>query len=296
MNWDKLRIFHTVAEAGSFTHAGDIMHLSQSAISRQISALEHDLKVTLFRRHARGLVLTEQGELLFRTVHEVFAKLDSVQAQIADLKNQPTGELKVSTTVGLGSNWLAPRLKKFFELYPQVQLDLILSHNEVDLGMREADVAIRMREPVQPGLIRRKLFTVHFHIVATATYLRRFGEPQKIEDLSEHNVLVFGDMAAPHLLEMNALETLGMPSGEKRAPLLKANNLNTLKYAVMNDLGLAVLPDYLTRTDNKLITVLGDVEMPSFDTYFCYPEELKNSARVNAFRTFMLNEARDWVY
>ena len=296
MNWDKLRIFHTVAEAGSFTHAGDILHLSQSAISRQVSALAHDLKVTLFRRHARGLVLTEQGELLFRTVHDVFAKLDSVQAQLADLKNQPSGELKVSTTVGLGSNWLAPRLKKFFDTHPQMQLDLILSHNEVDLGMREADVAIRMREPVQPGLIRRKLFTVHFHIVATASYLRRHGEPQSVEDLPKHNILVFGELAAPHLLEMNALETLGLPAGEKHQPLLKANNLNTLKYAVLNDLGLAVLPDYLTRQDQKLITVLSDVEMPSFDTFFCYPEELRDSARVQAFRNFMLNEARDWNY
>lgn len=296
MNWDKLRIFHTVAEAGSFTHAGEILHLSQSAISRQISALEHELKVPLFRRHARGLVLTEQGELLFRTVHEVFSKLDSVEAQIADLKNQPSGELKVSTTVGLGSNWLAPRLRRFFEMHPQMQLDLILSHTEVDLGMREADVAIRMREPVQPGLIRRKLFTVHLHIVATSTYLRRHGEPETVADLDAHNILVFGDLTAPHLLEMNVLETLGRPAGERRQALLKANNLNTLKYAVLNDLGLAVLPDYLTRQDPKLVTVLGDVEMPQFDTFFCYPEELKDSARVKAFRNFMLQEARDWVF
>ena len=296
MNWDKLRIFHAVAGAGSFTHAGEQLHLSQSAISRQISALEHDLKTTLFLRRARGLVLTEQGELLFRTVHDVFAKLDSVQVQISDMQKQPQGELKVTTTVGWGSNWLAPRLKRFFDQYPKMQLDLILSYNEMDLGMREADVAIRMREPVQPGLIRRKLFTVHFHIVATPSYLRRYGEPQNLEELEKHNIILFGDQAYPHFTEMNILETIGLPAGEKRQAILKANNLNTLKYAVLNDLGLAVLPDYLTRTDQKLITVLGDVEMPNFDTYFCYPEELRSSARVQAFRNYIFKEASDWIY
>ena len=118
MDWDKLRVFHAVAEAGSFTHAGDTLNLSQSAVSRQISALEEALQVPLFHRHARGLILTEQGEALNRTVREVFAKLAITEALLTESKEKPAGRLKVTTTVAFGSIWLAPRLHAFLEMYP----------------------------------------------------------------------------------------------------------------------------------------------------------------------------------
>ena len=91
MDWDKLRVFHAVAEAGSFTHAGDTLNLSQSAVSRQISALEEALQVPLFHRHARGLILTEQGEALNRTVREVFAKLAMTEALLTESREKPAG-------------------------------------------------------------------------------------------------------------------------------------------------------------------------------------------------------------
>src|SRR5579885_1005961 len=125
MDWDKLRVFHAVAEAGSFTHAGDTLNLSQSAVSRQISALEEALQVPLFHRHARGLILTEQGEALYQTVREVFAKLAMTEALLTESKERPTGRLKVTTTVGFGSHWLAPRLHSFPEAYPEISIRLI---------------------------------------------------------------------------------------------------------------------------------------------------------------------------
>jgi len=94
MDWDKLKVFHAAAEAGSFTHAGEQLGLSQSAVSRQVSALETELSVSLFHRHARGLILTEQGELLHRTAHEVFMKLEAVRAKLTDTRDRPNGELK----------------------------------------------------------------------------------------------------------------------------------------------------------------------------------------------------------
>ena len=173
MDWDKLRIFHAVADAGSFTHAGHELGLSQSAVSRQISALEEALNVPLFHRHARGLILTEQGEMLYRTAHEVFTKLTAAQTRLMDSKEKPSGELRITTTVGLGSVWLTPRLREFSEIYPEIAVTLLLDDRELDLSMREADVAIRLRRPTQPDLIQRKLFTVHHHLYASAEYLRR---------------------------------------------------------------------------------------------------------------------------
>src|SRR3954462_277513 len=197
MDWDKLKVFHAAAEAGSFTHAGEQLGLSQSAVSRQVSALEQELSAPLFHRHARGLILTEQGELLYRTAHEVFMKLEAARTKLTDSREKPHGELKVQTTVGLGVHWLTPRLGEFLELYPDIRITLITTEQELDLAMREADVAIRLRLPSQPDLIQRKLFTMHFHAYASPEYIKRFGTPRSHEDLDHHRLLVLGGSTVP---------------------------------------------------------------------------------------------------
>ena len=108
MDWDKLKIFHTVAEASSFTKASTILNLSQSAISRQIQALESDLKVQLFERHARGLVLTENGEYLYKSAHEIISKLKDVESNLSGHKDKLNGKLTVTTVVSFGTTWLTP--------------------------------------------------------------------------------------------------------------------------------------------------------------------------------------------
>ena len=286
------------AQAGSFTHAGDTLHMSQSAVSRQVSALEHDLGVPLFHRHARGLLLTEQGELLYRTASDVLLKLEAVQSSLTDSKEKPSGILRVTTTVGLGSTWLTSRIKNFIDLYPDVDLHLLFDDDELDLGMREADVAIRLRQPTQPDLIQRKLFTVHFHVYAAPEYLQRFGAPVSIDDIDEHRIVTFGEQAPAYLRSMNWLETAGRVDGSPRRSVLKANNIVAIKRAVQSGVGIAMLPDYIIDKATTLVPVLTEQEdkVPSFDTYFVYPSELKNTARVTAFREFLLSNAEKWVY
>src|ERR1700730_8142101 len=197
MDWDKLRVFHAVAEAGSFTHAGDTLNLRQSAVSPQISALEEALQVPLFHRHARGLILTEQGESLNRTVREVFAKLAMTEALLTESKEKPTGRLKVTTTVAFGSSWLAPRLQTFLETYTDVSMSLILDDGDLDLAMREADVALRMTPPKQPDLVQRHLMTMEWHVCASKDYVKKHGTPARPEDLDEHRLILFGDYRPP---------------------------------------------------------------------------------------------------
>ena len=199
MDWDKLKVFHAAAEAGSFTHAGEQLGLSQSAVSRQVSALEQELSVSLFHRHARGLILTEQGELLYRTAHEVFMKLEAARAKLTDSRERPNGDLRVTTTPGIGVHWLTPRLGEFLDLYPEVHITLLTTDEELDLAMREADVAIRLRQPTQPDLIQRKLFSVHFHVYASPEYLKKFGTPRTFEDLDTHRALVLGGNVPSYL-------------------------------------------------------------------------------------------------
>jgi DNA-binding transcriptional LysR family regulator len=296
MDWDKLRIFHAAAQAGSFTHAGDALNMSQSAVSRQVSALEHDLGVPLFHRHARGLILTEQGEHLFRTADEVTLKLESAQARLADSSAQPTGPLRMTTTVGLGSTWLTDRIHEFIEHYPDINLQLILDDSELDLNMREADIAIRLRQPTQPDLIQRRLVTVHMHLYASQDYLDHFGNLTSIDDLDEHRIVTFGVPVPNYLRDVNWLEVAGREPGNPRTPILRINNLLSIKNAIVRGIGIAVLPDYMVGEDTPLVRLLPEAEVPSFATYFVYPAELKNSARVHVFRDFLLSKAQNWSY
>jgi DNA-binding transcriptional LysR family regulator len=295
MDWDRLRIFHAVADAGSFTHAGHELGLSQSAVSRQISALEQELNVPLFHRHARGLILTEQGEMLYRTAHDVFTKLAAAQARLMDSKDKPTGELRVTTTVGLGSVWLTPRIAEFIELYPEISVVMLLEDRELDLSMREADVAIRFRRPVQPDLIQRKLFTVHHHLYASPSYIRRRGQPKSLADLDNHCILIFGATTG-FFNNINWLETAGKADGNGRRSVLKVNNVYGLRRAVEAGLGVASLPDYIIGKESSLVQIQLPVETPEFDTYFVYPEELRDSKRVGVFRDFLVSKAKEWSF
>jgi DNA-binding transcriptional LysR family regulator len=296
MDWDKLRIFHAAAQAGSFTHAGENLNMSQSAVSRQVSTLEQDLGVALFHRHARGLILTEQGEHLFRTVNDVMQKLEGVKSRLAESSEKPTGPLRLTTTVGLGSTWLTDRIHEFIDLYPDVKVQLILDDEELDLGMREADVAIRLRQPVQPDLIQRRLFTVHMHLYAAPSYLERFGRPTTLGDLDGHRIVTFGVPVPQYLKDVNWLEVAGRDPGNPRTAILKINNLLSIKNAITRGIGIAVLPDYMVGKDSALERLLPEAEVPSFSTYFVYPAELKNLARVQVFRDFLVAKAQNWTF
>ncbi len=296
LDWDKLRVFHAAAEAGSFTHAAETLRLSQSAISRQVSALEHDVGVPLFHRHARGLVLTEQGEMLFRTAHDVLMKLEAIKTRLTEAKDRPSGVLRVTTTVGLGAGWLTERLHEFTDLYPEISLQLILANEELDLTMRQADCAIRLRQPQQPDLIQRRLFTVHFHLYASPAYVNKHGKPESINDLKNHRIVTFGVPVPSHLSELNWLETVGDFEGGQRVPTLQINDLLSIRRAVQTGAGIAMLPDYLVEKDAGLVQLLPETEVPSFDTYFAYPEAMKNQAKLHAFRDFVIAKARNWSY
>jgi len=287
MDWDKLRVFHAVAEAGSFTHAGDTLNLSQSAVSRQISALEETLQVPLFHRHARGLILTEQGESLNRTVREVFAKLAMTEALLTESKEKPAGRLKVTTELGFGGFWLAPRLNAFLETYPDVSVTLLLDDTDLDLAMREADVAIRMHPPKQPDLVQRHLMTIQWSICAAPSYLTKHGTPTRPEELDSHRLILFGDYRPP-VSDINWLAEAGRRAGSPRRALLEVNSLHAMLLAIQSGVGIGAIPDYMANETEGLTRILPELKAPKVDVYFVYPEELRNSKRVSVFRDFLL--------
>jgi DNA-binding transcriptional LysR family regulator len=290
MDWDKLRVFHAVAEAGSFTHAGERLTLSQSAVSRQISTLEDSLRVKLFHRHARGLKLTEQGEHLFETAHEVFAKLAMAEAHIADVKEKPQGTLRITTTVAFGSIWLTPRIKEFVELYPDIEVSLVLADTELDLSMREADAAIRMMPPTQPDLVQRHLMTMNYRIYAAPEYLKARGIPKTARDLDQHSIVVYGEDASPPVGDFNMLLEVGIKSGPPREPVLRVNSIYGIYRAVQGGLGIAALPEYMSHEGRNLVEVLPEIPGSSLDVYFVYPEEVRNAERIVVLRDFLVRK------
>ncbi|HEX4894159.1 MAG TPA: LysR family transcriptional regulator [Hyphomicrobiaceae bacterium] len=296
MDWDKLRIFHAAAEAGSCTHASDGLRMSQSAVSRQVSALEKELGISLFHRHARGLVLTEQGELLFRTASDVLNKLQTAETLLADSTTKPAGELRITSTISLGSVWVTQRIREFIEVYPDIRIELILSDEPVDLSLRVADVAIWAREPHQSDLIRRPLFSMQVHAFASSSYIKKFGAPKNVEDLDRHRLVSFIGNPPPHLTTINTLETLGREGKEPRRPAFRANTVLALKYAIRGGIGVGLIPDYLTEEESDLVPVLREVDMPRLPVYLVYPEELKTAKKIQVFRDFVVTKARQWKY
>ncbi|GGB17203.1 LysR family transcriptional regulator [Allosediminivita pacifica] len=287
MDWDKLRIFHAVADAGSLTHAGEVLHLSQSAVSRQIRALEEHLDTNLFHRHARGLILTEQGELLFDATRSMVKRIDAATARIRDSEEEVFGELRVTTTFGFGSLWLAPRLPKLYEQFPELNIDLLLDERVLDLPMREADVAIRMKEPSQADLIRKRLMSIRMRLYASPEYLDAFGTPEKLEDMSQHRLICQNTRSAQVAAGMMLVQEL-MTHNVRST--LTVNNYFGVLQAVVSNLGIGVLPDYIIEDFPHVVRVLPEVESIEVPVFLAYPEELRHSKRVAAFRDFVQNE------
>jgi DNA-binding transcriptional LysR family regulator len=297
MDWDKLRIFHAVASAGSFTHAGQMLTLSQSAVSRQISALEDEITTPLFQRHARGLTLTDEGEVLFLAVSDVLSRLGQAEEALKNAQSAPRGSLKITTSHGLGTYWVLPRIEAFLQEFPELQVHLVFEDRELDLAQREADIAIRMRAPVQADLIQRKLFTVHYHLYACEGYLAKNGTPQNFADLLKHILIAYGESAAPEIRDVNWLiDSVAKisPNGVYRA--LRINNLTGILHATEASVGIAALPDYVAAQRSGLVRVLPDVEGPAFDVHLVYCDALRQSKRVAAFRDFLVKAAKDWKF
>ena len=296
MDWDKLKIFHAVAEAGSFTSATVILNLSQSAISRQIQSLEEDLKVKLFERHARGLALTENGEYLYKTAHEVISKLKDVETSLADKKNKPSGKLTITTVRSFGTHWLTPRIQEFMSLHPEIEVELIFDDKELDLSTRQADIGIFMRRPKQLNYIQKKLIDINYHIYGSNRYLEKYGMPKTIVDLNKHRFISFGKGAPSPVYNPDWALKIGMKDNKKRKSIMKVNSVMGLLLAVESGVGLAALPDYLVFQSKNLLKVLPKCEGPITEAHFVYPQSLKNVARVQAFRNFLYSKISEWEF
>jgi DNA-binding transcriptional LysR family regulator len=298
MDWDKLRIFHAVAAAGSFTHAGQSLGLSQSAVSRQISALEEEISTPLFQRHARGLTLTDEGDLLYGVVQDVLGRLAGAEEALRNVHDSPRGALKVTASHGIGAYWILPMLDRFLAEYPDIELHLVMEDRELDLAQRQADLAVRLRAPVQADLIQRKLFTVHYHMYAAREYLARHPAPEKLEDIADHTIIVYGETAAPEIRDINWLldNYRKYQKAGSKGRILRINNITGILQAVEAGIGIGVVPDYVAAGHDGLVKVMPELPALSFDAHLVYADAMRQSKRVAAFRDFLIKNSKDWQY
>ena len=287
IDWDKLRLFHAVASAGSFTEGARRLKLSQPALSRQVIALEESLGAKLFHRHARGLALTNEGEQLRATTIRMADEIERTKSSIEATRNRPTGEIKLTTTVSFGSSWLPVQLKDFLDMYPDIRVSLVLSDEERDLARHEADCAIRFHKPHQADLIQRPLAAIRHRLCASQAYLDAHGEPKTQADLLRHRLIAYGPEAPNHLRSINWALELGQ-EGPPREPALSINNSFGVLQAVEAGVGIAALPSYLIRHSGKLKVLLPELQGAVFQTYFVYSSELRGSVRVSALRDFLI--------
>ncbi len=296
MDWDKLKIFHAVAEAGNFTKATYALNLSQSAISRQIQSLEQELKTQLFERHARGLSLTENGEYLFKTAREVISKLKDVESALIDKKDKPSGKLTVTTFVSFGTTWLTPRIQEFMKLNPEMEVELVFDDKELDLSTRQADIGIWARRPKKLNYIQKKLIDINYHIYGSTKYLEKYGHPKTVSELNKHKFISYGKGAPSPVFNPDWALKLGLKDNKKRKTVMKVNSVYGLLLAVQSGVGLAALPDYITVSVPNIVKVLPKIEGPITEAHFVYPESLKNVARVQAFRNFLYSKISEWKF
>lgn len=289
LDWEKLRLFHVVAESGSFTEGARRIGLSQPALSRQIAALEEAMGAKLFHRHARGLAMTHEGEQLAATTTDMFDRVERTRQAIELSRNKPTGEIRLTTTVSFGSTWLASILTEFLERYPDIQVTLVLSDDDLDLQKREADVAIRFHPPTQGDLVQKQLSPIRYQICGSPEYFRRHGVPASIEELDHHRIITFGETAPGAIRGVNWIQDVGH-QGPPRKPAMVINNIFGVLKAAESGAGIAALPSYLIRTSGQVKVILPEVQGPVFRTHFVYVPELKNAVRVKVLRDFLIEK------
>jgi len=283
VDWDKLRTFREVARLGRLSLAADVLGISQSALSRQISALEYSLHTQLFHRHARGIILTEQGTILQKAVEEMGLHLNNATTLISDDKKYARGSLRVTTTVGFGNLWLVPKLPAFFRDNPELTINLLLEDRVFDLAMREADVAIRMKTPSQADLIRRKLMDTRLQLFCSRDFLDANGTITTVKDLEATRLI---SLPAHHSSSGNSLITkLGDACSLNQMVI---NNHYGVLQCVRNGLGIGILPTYFQSHNDDIVQVLPDFESDAIQIYLAYPGEMRDSRKVQVFREHVL--------
>ncbi|WP_421532755.1 DNA-binding transcriptional regulator YafC [Lelliottia amnigena] len=284
---EELVIFVAVVESGSFSRAAVQLRQANSAISRSVKKLEMKLGVSLLNRTTRQLSLTEEGERYFRRVQSILQEMAAAETEIIETRSTPRGLLRIDAATPVVLHFLLPLVKPFRERYPEVSLSLVSSETFINLIERKVDVAIRAGTLTDSSLRARPLFTSYRKMIASPSYLARYGNPTNLDDLKQHICLGFTEPVS-----LNTWPIAGS-DGQLHEIIsgLSSNSGETLKQLCLSGNGIACLSDYMINKElerGDLVEILADkrlpVEMPFSAVYY---SDRAVSTRIRAFIDFL---------
>jgi DNA-binding transcriptional LysR family regulator len=256
---DELLVFVTVIDSGSITAAAEKLQQTVSGVSRALSRLEQKLDVALVRRTTRRLQLTEEGELFLLRARAILAAMEDAEEFVAQRRRRPSGRLRVDAASPFMLHCIAPHMKAFSALYPEIQLELTSNERIVDLLEQKVDIAIRIGVLQDSTLHARSLGNTKRRVLASPAYLAEHGEPLSVEALREHRLIGF---TAPELLNRWPLRVEG-GEGEaeslKIEPAIAASSGETIRQLALSHWGIACLSDFMTAADvrdGRLVPIL----------------------------------------
>lgn len=291
MEWDKLKKFHYVASCRSFSEASKRLHLTQSSLSKSIAALEHQMKTSLFTRHARGIALTSQGEHLFMITQRMVMELENIEHSITDEFKLPKGILKVTTTHGIANLYILPHLPGFLKAYPDINLQIIASDVIPSFAFGDTDVIISPYIPHREDLIQKLLISHQIALYASPDYLKANGTPQTLDDLDQHKLIGrlmgFGSHR-DGFVNLNWFLTQGCPPGVIRPTYITMNTPQGRLFLAEQGLGIAAASmDHPQLASMNLVQVLPQIQGPTIETYIIYPKQLMRSKRISVFENYL---------
>ena len=283
-----LRAFVKVVELGSFSEAGRQLRLSRSAISKYVSDLEQELGVQLLNRTTRHASPNENGQAYFERALGILAELDAADHAVAQLQATPRGLLRVNAPMSFGTLQLGPALADFMALYPELQIQLVLSDEQVDPVQGGYDVTLRIADLESSSLIARKIVAIDRVICASPSYLDQHGVPQHPGDLRSHALLTYG-----FLLTGNQWRLTGADGDHWIQPswLLCANNAEVLRDAAIKGRGVALLPTFIAEEALRkglLRSFLHEYKAPLLTLYAIYPPTRHLAVKVRLFIDFLV--------
>ena len=294
---DKLSAMHTfvrVVESGSFSAVADELRATQSAISKQVAALEKELGTKLLVRTTRSLALTEEGARYFEQVRRLVAEIAEAESSLANGEGQLRGWLRVAASVGYGRLKLMPLINSFMAAHPDVKVDLRLHDGFIDLVEQGIDVSVRIGDLPDSGLVARRIGTSHRMLVAHRDYLRLVsqgvGVPVNPHDLQSHECIVYTGMANSNVWTFTAgsgaSEAMGIAKSVRVEGHIQTNSSEVIRSSVISGMGIGYSPTWLFESElasGEVVRVMPGWDSPQSPIHLVSPPERKHSAKVKAF-------------
>lgn len=291
-----MMIFLAVIEAGSFTLAADRLGMPKANVSRKVSRLEKNLNVILLERSTRSQHLTEAGRRYLAHCKRIHTELDLATASVCELFHSYAGDLKIGASVATGQQILRPAISRFMHQYPDLKVQLNIVNRRVDFIEEGFDVVIRIGQLKDSMLMAKKLGTVSRKIFSSPSYLAKQGNPDRVEKLSEHQLLIMnplnnsGSFPENNDFKLNLLSATSEGITVSCQPRLLVDDFSILKQSIVDGVGIAVLPDYMCRQEvaaGHLVNILPDWGMAKVDVYALYPKHRAKIPKVKAFIDFV---------